>query len=279
MPSESAIVDLDLIEEYAKDALDLTIFFSKINTHNENSRGISDLIARILPLLEQLQFTIEVSDGRNIVARHSAKSPLGIVLLGHMDTAFKETDTFKDVWIDGSNLRGPGVSDMKGGIALLLCALRYLKQQGALIGKNIAILLNSDEEAGSYLSRDLIKKISVDYGLALIFEGGKRIDDVTTTYLNIRQGSSRRPPMIPSARAIYYSSLFESAAYDMNYNIMQKTRVGGSDGCFTSDAGVPTIDAIGPVGGEWHTDREYLEISSLRDRLELFVRFWQKLYT
>lgn len=50
---------------------------------------------------------------------------------------------------------------------------------------------------------------------------------------------------------------------------------GGSDGNFTSALGVPTLDGLGPIGGNGHAVTEYGEISSLEPRfrfLEALVK-------
>lgn len=377
-------IDKRLINKYAKEALKLTFSLAQINSHAENLEGISEVINKLIPLLQVMGFDIEVIDNRNIFAKRVG-SGKKIVMLGHMDTAFEKNSSFKDIWIENNILHGPGVSDMKGGIALMFSCLSYLHFKGLLRDREIGILLNSDEECGSFLSRDLIYKKSKDYELALIFEGGNRIDEQTTTYLNTRQGSGNvsfgihgktasialnpqdgvsaaeemafkmaetaglsdfakktviningdiglgsykkgsipdfahfgaefrysfkdelkrikssfedlakkhfvknihgetpithldfkihRPAMIACDEALFYSSLFEKSAEEMGYKIIQKSRTGGSDGCLTSDAGTPTIDGVGPVGGKWHTSEEYLEIDSLGKRLELLIRF------
>jgi glutamate carboxypeptidase len=45
-----------------------------------------------------------------------------------------------------------------------------------------------------------------------------------------------------------------------------------SDGCWTGAWGIPTLDGLGPVGGDDHTEAEWIEIATLERRLELVVR-------
>ena len=50
-------------------------------------------------------------------------------------------------------------------------------------------------------------------------------------------------------------------------------RSGGvSDGCWTGRWGIPTLDGLGPVGGDDHTEAEWIEVATLEQRLELTVR-------
>jgi glutamate carboxypeptidase len=52
---------------------------------------------------------------------------------------------------------------------------------------------------------------------------------------------------------------------------------GGSDGNFLSPLRVPILDGLGPVGGKFHTDEEYLEISSLVPRTALLSGIIERL--
>lgn len=77
-----------------------------------------------------------------------------ILVLGHFDTVHP----LKSVPIRQENdlLYGPGVSDMKGGDVIVIWALKALKDLGAPLDKQFVIVNNSDEEIGSFHSKDLI---------------------------------------------------------------------------------------------------------------------------
>lgn len=77
-----------------------------------------------------------------------------ILLLGHMDTVW-EIGTLANMpfRIDHGRAFGPGVFDMKGGIVLALFALRTLRELHIPLKKNVALLLNADEEIRSPASR------------------------------------------------------------------------------------------------------------------------------
>jgi len=85
---------------------------------------------------------------------------------------FSSEDEFQalEILADGT-LKGPGVADMKGGIVIMLYALRALKREGLLKDANLTILLNSDEEIGSLGSRALIEEIAKQHDIGLVFEG------------------------------------------------------------------------------------------------------------
>jgi glutamate carboxypeptidase len=76
-------------------------------------------------------------------------------------------------------------------------------------------------------------------------------------------GELSRMPMVPSDRT---ERLWERIA-DIGSEIgleMKLTSTGGcSDGNFTAALGVPTIDALGPIGGDAHSEDEYVELDSI----------------
>jgi glutamate carboxypeptidase len=61
-------------------------------------------------------------------------------------------------------------------------------------------------------------------------------------------------------------------ARDLGLEIGTELSGGVSDGCWTGAWGIPTLDGLGPVGGDDHTEAEWIEIATLEQRLELVVR-------
>lgn len=49
---------------------------------------------------------------------------------------------------------------------------------------------------------------------------------------------------------------------------------GGSDGNHIAEMGVPTIDGCGPAGGSFHTDREFLRVETIEERVRMIARFF-----
>lgn len=52
---------------------------------------------------------------------------------------------------------------------------------------------------------------------------------------------------------------------------------GASESALAYDAGVPAVDGLGPVGGGFHSDKEYLELSTLTPRLYLLTKLIMEL--
>ncbi len=69
------------------------------------------------------------------------------------------------------------------------------------------------------------------------------------------------------------------AGQEIGLTITDTATGGSSDGSFTASAGVATIDGLGPIGGFFHSEDEYLEIPSLLERTLLLAEVIQKLST
>jgi len=104
---------------------------------------------------------------------HSNRKP--VLLLGHLDTVWP-LGTLKTMpWREtGGRFYGPGVLDMKAGIAMALAAIRALAQVGRGVGQNlprpVTLLLNSDEEVGSHVSRPITERLALASSAVLVLE-------------------------------------------------------------------------------------------------------------
>jgi glutamate carboxypeptidase len=70
-----------------------------------------------------------------------------ILLIGHLDTVFEQDSPFQRFVRRGTVAEGPGVNDMKGGLVVMLSALRAMQAAGTLADADIRIVLSGDEEA------------------------------------------------------------------------------------------------------------------------------------
>ena len=119
------------------------------------------------PEFRQLGFTTEWIDmkdaGRagHLVARHAgSRTGKRLLLIAHLDTVFEPDSPFQRWNREGDMAHGPGSGDDKGGIAVIVAALRAMQAAGTLKQANITIFMTGDEEdAGDPLSisrRDLV---------------------------------------------------------------------------------------------------------------------------
>lgn len=94
-----------------------------------------------------------------------------ILLLGHFDTVYDLGTLEKMPWREEKGrLSGPGVFDMKSGIAQILFAIRALQEAGGKLPRLAKVLLVSDEEEGSATSRAITEHLAKQCAAVLVCE-------------------------------------------------------------------------------------------------------------
>jgi glutamate carboxypeptidase len=163
------------------------------NSGSLNFPGVTAVGQMLRSELEPLGFKVEWIDMKaaaragHLVARHAGKPGVKrLLLIGHLDTVFEPDSPFQRWQLDGDKAHGPGAGDDKGGMAVIVAALRAMKAAGTLRDANITVFLTGDEEdAGSPLSisrRDLVAEgrkadAALDFeGLAVL--GGKDMGSI-----------------------------------------------------------------------------------------------------
>ena len=151
-----------------------------INSGTKNLVGVEKIGKILQSELEPLGFTTqwkpmaEVGRAGHLIAVHKgAGHRKRILLVGHMDTVFEMDSPFQKFVRNGDQAVGPGVNDMKDGLAIMVSALRALKSAGALKDAHITIVLDGDEEdAGSpySVSRADLINAAAQSDVALEFE-------------------------------------------------------------------------------------------------------------
>jgi len=93
-----------------------------------------------------------------------------VLLLGHFDTVYPlGTLATMPCRVANGRLYGPGVVDMKAGIALMLAAIQSLRKDGVL-PRPVTVFLVSDEEVGSYSSREITMALAKESAGVLVLE-------------------------------------------------------------------------------------------------------------
>jgi glutamate carboxypeptidase len=94
-----------------------------------------------------------------------------VLLLGHFDTVYPlGTLANMPCHVDDGRLHGPGVLDMKSGIALMLYAIEALQAWHGALPRPVTVFLVSDEEVGSYSSRPVTEALARDSAAVLVLE-------------------------------------------------------------------------------------------------------------
>jgi glutamate carboxypeptidase len=112
--------------------------------------------------------------GDVLEARFGQKSKTGasgrVLLLGHLDTVWP-LGTLKRMPCEVSEGRlwGPGTLDMKAGVAMALTAIEILIEAG-ITDREIVLLLNTEEEVGSPVSRPITEQMATECSAVFVLE-------------------------------------------------------------------------------------------------------------
>jgi len=185
--------------------LEQVLTWSAINTGTRNLAGLAqqtELLAACLSALpgevsleqpgavsalDPNGAEISLSHAPHLVLRVRPGAERRLLLTGHMDTVFPAEDPFQQCsWIEADKVNGPGVADMKGGLAVMLAALSAFETTSAAQNMGYDVLINSDEETGSLSSASLIAKLARGAFAALTYEPSALPDG---TLAGARRGS------------------------------------------------------------------------------------------
>ncbi|MGD2246492.1 MAG: M20/M25/M40 family metallo-hydrolase [Candidatus Aminicenantes bacterium] len=164
---------LNLIDKEAEDQLDFLIKLCNQNSYTFLKEGTDRVAALTLDRLEGI-FSIhrkveqEKTGALHILKRGDKKK--AIYLLGHLDTVFPPDHPFQSCRRKGEWLYGPGTADMKGGLAVMVYALRTLAQAGGIENLNVVLILGADEENGSSSSQEIYEQERQNAAVCLVGE-------------------------------------------------------------------------------------------------------------
>ena len=82
----------------------------------------------------------------HLLASYGSSGPK-VLMIGHLDTVFAPDSPFQRYEpLEGNRVRGPGITDMKGGDVVIVSALKALKAAGVLDQLSVRVVLMGDEE-------------------------------------------------------------------------------------------------------------------------------------
>jgi glutamate carboxypeptidase len=163
------------------------------NSGSLNLEGVRAVGQMMREELEPLGFHVRWVDMRetgragHIVATHPGRRRgRNVLLIAHLDTVFEPDSPFQRFARNGNRATGPGIGDDKGGMVVIVAALRAMHAAGTLRDANITVVLTGDEErTGSPIAvarRDLIEAgRAADFALEfenLAREGGRDMGSV-----------------------------------------------------------------------------------------------------
>lgn len=212
------------------------------NSGSLNMVGVKAVSEMMRAELEPLGFTIRWEDmratgraGHLIATKKGKAGTKKLLLIGHLDTVFEPDSPFQKFTRrkqDGKDeAEGPGAGDDKGGMVVIVSALRAMQAAGTLKGANIEIVLTGDEED----SGD-----PIETARASLIAAGKRAD-VALDFegLSIDDGKD----MGSIARRSSNS-----------WRLTTRGETGHSSGIFTPEAGDGAINELARIIARFRTD-------------------------
>ena len=161
LPAATSSANLDAVEHSIVAAIDadedearaLLRRVVEINSGTMNFAGVRAVGKAFLDEFENMGFTARWEDGTDfgraghLWAGHGERG-VKLLLIGHLDTVFAADSPFQDYTeLDGDRVKGPGITDMKGGNVIIVYALRALADAGVLDDMSIQVMLTGDEES------------------------------------------------------------------------------------------------------------------------------------
>lgn len=191
-----------------------------VNSGTMNLPGVEAVARRVSREFEDLGFQVrwapmaETGRAGHLIATHKGSGGgRRMLLIGHLDTVFEPDSPFKGYVRSGDTVTGPGVNDMKGGIVIMVGALRAMKAAGTLKRADITVVLTGDEERVGRpveVSRRDLVEAARNADVALDFEGLATEDGADMG--SIARRSSNTWTVKVKARPGHSSGVFSDAA-------------------------------------------------------------------
>ena len=149
----------------------------EIESPSDNKAAVDRIAQAVAQKFSQLGGEVRIHQAKDfgnhlqIDFDFAGKSTKPVLLLGHYDTVYPlGTLAAMPCRANGDKLTGPGVLDMKSGIALMLHALAALQQWHGGLPRPVTVLLVSDEEVGSDSSRAITESLAKKAAAVLVLE-------------------------------------------------------------------------------------------------------------
>lgn len=203
-----------------------------VDTGTGTEAGLKQVGAELVKRIEALGAKVTTqpatpSVGDNIVGTFKGNGDKDFLLMVHYDTVFGPGTVAKRPFrIEGERAYGPGVADAKGGVAMILHALKLLQDQQYKGYRTLTVLFNPDEEMGSAGSRQLIAELARQHDFVFSYEPPDK-DAVTVATNGIN-----RLKLTVNGRASHAGSAPEAgrnALIELAHQLLQLNALGDKD--------------------------------------------------
>lgn len=369
------------INSWSRNVTGLEAMLSVLTREFETLGGESETVDVSLEPIHTVEGDESVAGrGKALQIRKRSTAAVRVFLSCHMDTVYAPDHPFqKAERMDANTLRGPGVTDAKGGLVVMLHALKAFERSPWADNLGWEVLISPDEEIGSPGSAQLLETAAERNHIGLVFEpcftsgdlvgdrkgsglftavirgkaahagrephlgrnaisalawfiivlnafastrsgltvnvgfvegGGaanvvpdrakchfnvrvKTVDDqllvedfltritegievIEGISLELTGGFTRPPKPLDAKTQVLFQHIIDCGR-SLGLSLEMHTSGGACDGNNLAAAGLPTVDSLGPRGGEIHSSREHLHLDSLVERAKLTALLLMKL--
>jgi glutamate carboxypeptidase len=173
----------EMVDSSRSDSLEMLETLVRVNSHSHHPEGVNLVGQLVLDRLPGSVSTATTTD-RDGVRHHVVTGPCEdeekILLIGHLDTVFPDRGEEEPFDIAGGNIQGPGTADMKGGLVVVIQALKILDEMGLLEQIPFQCIFNGDEEVGSPFSAQVVRQAGLNASCGLVFEAGGQSNELVT---------------------------------------------------------------------------------------------------
>lgn len=156
---------------------DRLIRWANQNSGSENLAGLAAMLDLLeadfaaLPGVKAERVPCANTPAQALRVRYRPEAPRQVLLSGHFDTVYGADNLFQRCeLVDDRTLRGPGVTDMKGGLIVMHAALQSYLASSPPPVMGFEVLLTPDEETGSFGCAALFTEAAKRHRLGLVFE-------------------------------------------------------------------------------------------------------------
>ncbi len=209
------------VDEEAPAAVALLEKIVNMNSGTFNPAGVLEVGKVLEREFQALGFTTRwvpmdaVKRAPSLVAERRGSRGERVLLIGHMDTVFEPSSPFQKFVRAGDIATGPGTSDMKGGIVVILSALKALRSAGVLDGARITVFITGDEESPGQpteISRKEFIEAGKNSDAVLSFEAG--ITEQGKDYASTARRGATSWELHVHAKAGHSGGIFSASAGD-----------------------------------------------------------------
>jgi glutamate carboxypeptidase len=171
------------INEQRTELSQRVLVWSNINSGSRNIPGLHSAAKVIYadfqttaPDFSELLHPDKADRGPIAIFRKRNQASQQVLFFGHLDTVYGPEHPVQQAKLAADEIRGPGVCDMKGGLAILHCGLSAFERFVPHKNFGWTIIINSDEEIGSPISSEVFaaeaKKHCFGFGFEPALEDG-----------------------------------------------------------------------------------------------------------